>query len=94
LDRFPAYNAKLSNHDTIGDFITALTNLTHIFNKEIKGTVGCIEEHNIVMHVLHSLPACMWSIQTLILETALELDKGDWDLSKLKQVITNDEQRA
>ena len=36
--------AKLSDYDTIGNFITALTNLAHIFNKEIKGTVGCIEE--------------------------------------------------
>ncbi len=36
-------NAKLSDYDTIGDFITALTNLAHVFNKEIKGTVGCIE---------------------------------------------------
>ncbi len=78
----------------IGDFIMALTNLAHIFNKEIKGTVGCIEEHNIAMHVLHSLPACMQSIQTLILETAPESDKGNWDLSKLKQAITNDKQRA
>src|SRR5258708_25035611 len=83
--------AKLSDYDTIGDFITALTNLTHVFNKEIKGTVGCIQECNIVMCVLHSLPPCMCSVQTLILETAPESDKGDWDLSKLKQVITNDE---
>ncbi len=84
-------NAKLSNYDTIGNFIMALTNLTHVFNKEIKGTVGCIKEHNIAMHVLHSLPTCMRPIQTLILETAPESDKGDWDLSKLKQIITNDE---
>ena len=84
-------NAKLSDYDTISDFITALTNLAHIFNKEIKGTVSHIEEHNIMMHVLHSLPPCMHSVQTLILETAPESDKGDWDLSKLKQVITNDE---
>jgi len=87
-------NAKLSNYDMISNFITALTNLAHVFNKEIKGTVGHIEERNITMHILHSLPACMRSIQTLILETAPESDKGDWDLSKLKQVITNDEQRA
>jgi len=51
--------AKLSNYDTIGDYIMALTNLTHAFNKEIKGTVGHIEECNIAMHVLHSLPSCM-----------------------------------
>src|SRR5258708_1878928 len=87
-------NAKLSDYDTIGNFITALTNLAHFFNKEIKGTVGRIEECNIAMRVLHSLPACMRSIQTLILETALDSDKGDWDLSKLKQVITNDDRRA
>ncbi len=84
-------NAKLSNYDTISDFITALTNLAHVFNKEIKGTIGHIEEHNIVMHVLHSLPTCMQLVQTLILETAPESEKGDWDLSKLKQVITNNE---
>ena len=47
-------NAKLSNYDTIGDFITALTNLAHVFNKEIKGTIGHIEEHNIAMRVCHA----------------------------------------
>src|SRR5258708_1022034 len=52
-------NTKLSDYDTIGDFITALTNLAHVFNKEIKGTVGCIKEHNIAMRVLHSLPTCI-----------------------------------
>ena len=87
-------NAKLSDYNTIGNFITALMNLAHFFNKKIKGTVGCIEEHNIAIHVLHSLPACMRSVQTLILETTPDSDKGDWDLSKLKQVITNNEQRA
>src|SRR5258708_31989392 len=87
-------NAKLSDYDTIGDFITALTNLTHVFNKEIKGTVGRIKECNIAMRVLHSLPTCMRPIQTLFLETAPESDKGDWDLSKLKQTITNDERRV
>ena len=25
-------NPKLSDYDTIGDFITTLTNLTHVFN--------------------------------------------------------------
>src|SRR6266436_7188292 len=87
-------NAKLSDYDTISNFITALTNLAHVFNKEIKGTVSHIEECNIAMHVLHSLPPCMCPVQTLILGTAPELDNGDWDLSKLKQVITNDEQHA
>ena len=84
-------NTKLSDYNTISDFITALTNLAHVFNKEIKGTISCIEECNIMMCILHSLPPCMCSVQTLILETAPESDKGDWDLSKLKQVITNDE---
>src|SRR5258708_14758041 len=31
-------NAKLSNYDTIGYFITALTNLAHVFNKQITNT--------------------------------------------------------
>src|SRR5260221_7587693 len=87
-------DAKLSDYNTIGNFITALTNLAHVFNKEIKGTVEHIEECNIVMHILHSLPPCMQSVQTLILETAPSSNKGDWDLAKLKQVISNDEQRA
>ena len=30
----------------------------------------------------------------MILETAPDSDKGEWDLSKLKQVISNDELRA
>ena len=87
-------NAKLSDYDTIGDFITALTNLAHIFNKEIKGAVRRIEERNIAMCILHSLPPCMQSIQTLILESAPPSNKGDWDLAKPKQIISNDEQRA
>src|SRR6266478_2715169 len=37
-------STKLSDYNMIGDYITALTNLAHTFNKEIKGTIGCIEE--------------------------------------------------
>src|SRR5258708_34549597 len=32
-------NTKLSDYNTIVDFITALTHLAHDFNKEIRGTV-------------------------------------------------------
>src|SRR5260370_6448960 len=30
-------NAKLSDYNTISDFITGLTNFPHIYNKEVKG---------------------------------------------------------
>src|SRR5260370_27387296 len=83
--------AKLSDHNMISDYIMELTNLAHIFNREIKGTIGHIEEQNIPLHILHDLPPCMRSIQTMILEMAPDSDKGEWDLSKLKQVISNDE---
>src|SRR5258706_14087879 len=36
----------------------------------------------------------MHPIQPLIIESTPELDKGEWDLSKLKQVITKNKQRA
>ena len=35
-------NAKLSNYDSVLDFLTALTNLAHLVNKELSSTAGHI----------------------------------------------------
>src|SRR5260370_22316456 len=41
-------NAKLSEYNTIGDFIVGLTNLAHIINKETTGDGRRIENWDIV----------------------------------------------
>src|SRR5260370_36134634 len=46
-------NTKLSNYNTIGDFIVGLTNLAHIVNKELAEDRRHIENWDIAMHVLH-----------------------------------------
>jgi len=81
LKLFSVLKSQFEASGISAEFYAKQSNLAHVFNKEIKGTVGRIEECNIAMHVLHSLPACMRSIQMLILETTPESDKGDWDLS-------------
>ena len=35
-------NAKLSDYDSVLDFLTALTNLAHLVNKELSSTAGHI----------------------------------------------------
>ena len=37
-------HAKISNYDSLEDFITALMNLVHLVNKEVQGTNGQIQE--------------------------------------------------
>src|SRR5260370_1631283 len=85
-------NAKLSKYNTIGDFITGLTNLAHIYNKEVKnGASRCIEDCDIAMCILHQLPSCMRMIQTLLIRTAPPADQSNWDLPELKQIICDEE---
>src|SRR5260370_42025996 len=84
-------NAKLSKYNTIGDFIVGLTNLAHIINKENTDDGRCIENWDIAMQVLHSLPPCLCMIQTLILKTVLLTDHTSWNLSELKQILTDEE---
>ena len=42
-------NAKLSEYNTIGDFIVGFTNLAHVINKETPDGRRCIENWDIVM---------------------------------------------
>ena len=37
-------NAKLSDYESVSDFLTALTNLAHLMNKELNSTARRIEE--------------------------------------------------
>ena len=37
-------NAKISDYNSLGDFITALMSLVHLVNKEVKGMDGWIHE--------------------------------------------------
>ena len=84
-------DAKLSDYNTIGDFIVSLTNLAHVINKEVEDSRRHAKNWDIVMHVLHSLPPCLHTIQTLILRTASLTDCTSWNLSELKQILTNEE---
>ena len=52
-------NTKISDYDSLSNFITALMNLTHLVNKEIQGTDGHIQEWHITMQIIHSLPPSM-----------------------------------
>src|SRR6266850_1972079 len=55
-------NAKLSEYNTIGDFIVGLTNLAHVINKEVADGGRRIENWDVAMQVLHSLPPCLHMI--------------------------------
>src|SRR5260370_21440421 len=86
-------NAKLSDFNSIRDFIIRLTNFAHIYNKEVKGDARHhIEEHDIVMRILHSLPPCLCTLQTLLIRTVPPTDQTAWNLSELKQIVTDEEQ--
>ena len=52
-------NARLSDHESVTDFLTALTNLVHLVNKELSGIAGRIEDQTITMRTIHSFPPCM-----------------------------------
>ncbi len=51
-------NTKLSDYDSITDFLNALMNLAHQVNKEIVDTTAHINDWAITMHVIHSLLPC------------------------------------
>ena len=87
-------NAKISDYDSLGDFITGLMNLAHLMNREIQGSVGRISERHIAMKVIHSLPSSMRTLQTILLKTAPDSSTAIWDLSVLKSHITADERRV
>src|SRR5258708_29026022 len=60
-------NAKLCNYDSIADFLTVLMNLAHQVNKEIIDTTAHINDRAIAMHVIHSLPPYMSTLQTILI---------------------------
>ena len=63
-----AYNdAKLSDYDSIADFLTALMNLAHQVNKEIVNTSAHINDQAITMRIIHSLPPSMHTLQTILI---------------------------
>ena len=43
------------------------------------------------MRIIHSLPPCMRTLQTILLEQAPDSSTPSWDLLKLKQQIVTDE---
>ena len=42
-------NAKLSDYESVSDFLTTLMNLAHLVNKELNSMAGCIEDQTITM---------------------------------------------
>src|SRR5258708_4959052 len=89
------YNdAKLSNYDSITDFLNALMNLAHQVNKEIVNTSAHISDQAITMHIIHSLPPCMCTLQTILIRSAPPSSKVVWDLDELKKDIEANELHA
>ena len=86
------YNdAKLSNYDSIADFLNGLMNLAHQVNKEIVDTTAHINDQAIAMCIIHSLPPCMHTLQTILIRSAPPSSKAVWDLDTLKKDIKADE---
>ena len=88
------YNAKLSNYDTVCDFLTGLMNLAHLVNKEMKTAAGRIEDWTIAMRTIHSLPPSMCTLQTILIKSAPDSSNMNWDLDALRKRIEADELRA
>src|SRR5258708_6374560 len=90
-----AYNdAKLGDYDSITEFLNALMNLAHQVNKEIVNTTAHINDQTIAMCIIHSLPPCMHTLQTILIRSAPPSSKGVWDLDTLKKDIEADELHA
>ena len=87
-------NPKISDYDSLGEFITALMNLAHLVNKEIKGSDRHVQEHHIAMRVIHSLPPLMQTLQTILLKNAPSSIDAKWDLPSLKLQVVSDKQQA
>ena len=69
------------NYDNLSDYITGLTNLAYLVNKEIEGTDSCIQQRHIAMGIIHSLPHSMCTLQTILIESAPTSSTTDWDLT-------------
>ena len=87
-------NVKLSDHDDFDGFITAMTNAAYQFNKEISDINVHINNRDIAMRIIHSLPSPMYTLQMILLEGASTTDKTSWDLNDLRQCITTAECHA
>ena len=87
-------NAKLSDHESVTDFLTALPNLVHLVNKELSGVAGCIEDQTIAMHTIHSFPPCMRTLQMILIKATPPSNDMTWDLNNLKKEIEADKSCA
>ena len=85
-------NTKLSDHESVADFLTALTNLAHLVNKELSGVARHIEDWTIAMHMIHSFPPCMHTLQMILINAAPP--DMTWDLNDLKKEIEAGESHA
>ncbi len=75
-------NARISDYDSICDFLTALMNLAY---------QGGIEDHMIAMHIIHSLPPWMCTLQTVLIKSAPSASDMSWNLDDLCKDIDADE---
>src|SRR5271156_4794272 len=82
------------NNDNLGNFMTELINAAHQFNKEISDASGCIKDRDIALRIIHDLPASMYTLQTILLETAPPSSNTQWDLQALRQRVTTAEDCA
>src|SRR5260221_2141237 len=87
-------SVKLSDHDSFDGFMTTLINVAHQFNKEITDINGHIKNCDIAMRIIHTLPTSLFTLQTILLESAPPSHKTDWDLQVLRQCITSAEEHA
>ena len=87
-------NTRLSDHESVADFLTALTNVVHLVNKELSGIAGRIEDQTITMRTIHSFPPCMRTLQTILIKAAPASNIMTWDLDDLKKEIKADESRT
>ena len=87
-------HAKISDYDSLEDFIMALMNLVHLVNKEVQGTNGQIQEWHITMQIIYSLPPTMHTLQTTLLKKAPLSTNANWDPPALKLQVVSDKHCA
>ena len=85
---------RLCNYDDFDGFMTATINAAHQFNKEASNTGSSIKNCDIAMKIIHALPPALYSLQTILLESAPPPQGADWDLQALGQCITTAEIHA
>ena len=84
-------DAKLSDYDSVSDFLRALMNLAHLVNNEMQSTVEGIEDRTIAMRIIHSFPPSMRTLQMTLIESAPDSNDMTWDLDPLKKRIEANE---